>query len=196
MGQLRCPGGVGCSPIILDLEGEGFRLTDEFSGVAFDLNANGCLETLSWTAPPGENPFLWLDRDLDRIVDDGSELFGDSAPQPESLVRNGYAALAVFDLPASGGDGDGSITPRDRVFSRLQLWFDRNHDGLTQSREVVRLGDAGVRSISLDYVDQRVLDPFGNVLRWSSTAELRSGRVIQTVDVLFVGGVERTPCGR
>ena len=53
-GQERDPGDCECirpiSPILIDVLGEGFSLTNFAGGVNFDLNANGAPEHISWTA--------------------------------------------------------------------------------------------------------------------------------------------------
>ncbi|MGN6187176.1 MAG: hypothetical protein ACTHQM_26360, partial [Thermoanaerobaculia bacterium] len=49
-----------------------------------------------------------------------------------------------------GGNADGEITTHDRIWLKLRLWVDRNHDGLMTRDENYTLGDAGVIGISLD----------------------------------------------
>lgn len=64
-----------CSPIILDLDGDGFFLTDASQGVAFDITGTGHPTRIAWTAPGADNAFLCLP-DSDGRCDDGKDLFG------------------------------------------------------------------------------------------------------------------------
>ena len=95
-------------------------------------------------------------------IDSGAELFGNLTPQPPSANPNGYAALAVFDDPANGGNGNGMIDPGDRIFDKLLVWIDGNHDGISQPSELHSLRDVGVSIISLHYSLSQYVDPFGN----------------------------------
>ena len=117
-----------CSPILVDLEGDGFRLTGLDDPVQFDIDATGEPRTISWTHASADDAFLVLDRNGNGRIDDGSELFGSSTAQPSSADPNGFRALAVFDQPEHGGDGDGVMTAADGVFGQLGLWTDFNHD--------------------------------------------------------------------
>ena|ERR1035441_284580 len=118
------------SPILVDTAGEGFHLTRAADGVYFDLWANGSIRKFSWTDPQFHNGWLALDRNGNGVIDDGSELFGSATPQPSPPAgrsRNGFNALAVYDDPANGGNGNGLIDPGDAIYDKLLVWIDANH---------------------------------------------------------------------
>lgn len=162
------------SPIVLDLDGDGFALTAAEDGVAFDLFADGRKPHVGWTTATDDDAWLVLDRNGNGAIDDGRELFGDATPQPPSDAPNGFEALAVFDAAAAGGNGDGWISPADAVFARLRLWRDANHDGVSQPTELVPL-DRHVAAIRLSYERTRIIDDHGNELRYRSTLRPAAG---------------------
>jgi len=131
----------------------------------FDISGTGNPVQIAWTASGAANAFLALPG-IDGLVHDGKELFGNFTPQPPSDHPNGFAALAVYDLPANGGNGDGVIDSRDAIFASLRLWIDANHDGICQPDELHTLPSMGVNSISLKYGLSRKEDQFGNVFRY------------------------------
>lgn len=155
-----------CSPIILDTTGEGFHLTSADAGVRFDIRGDGHPTQLAWTAPSSRNAFLALDRNGNGTIDDGTELFGNFTAQPKSAHPNGFLALAEFDKPENGGNGDGILDENDAVFSHLVAWIDENHDGISQPNELHRLLAIGIYSINLNYKESRRTDEFGNVFRY------------------------------
>lgn len=179
--------GFPCTPIVVNLGNGGFSFTSPEDGVMFDMCGNGVKNHFAWTEPGSEIAFLFLDRNGNGIVDNGTELFGDRTPQPPSEDPNGYLALAVFDDRALGGNGDGRIGPEDAVFDHLYFWIDANHDGESQTHELIRIRDAGVEYMDLDYVVSNRRDRHGNLLRYKSLIKF-TDRMRESVDVIFLQG--------
>ena len=164
-------------------------LTNAEDGVAFDISGTGDPVRMGWTAPGADNAFLALPG-ADGLVHNGKQLFGNVTPQPPSDHPNGFAALAVYDDPKNGGNGDGVIDARDAVFASLRLWIDANHDGISQPEELHTLPSLGVNSISLKYRSSEREDQFGNHFRYRAKVnpdDPDASRVDRTAyDVFFV----------
>ena len=154
------------TPIVIDINGDGFSLTDKAGGVRFDINGDGQPDSIGWTATGSDDAWLALDRNGNGLVDSGRELFGNATPQPRVAEPNGFLALAEYDRSSKGGNQDGWIGLQDAVYPALRLWQDGNHNGVSESSELHSLTELGVRRLDLDYQGSRRVDQYGNRFRY------------------------------
>jgi hypothetical protein len=139
--------------------GDGFALTDAAHGVDFNFSGDGS-QRMSWTASGSDDAFLTLPHN--GKVESGFELFGNVTYQPETAHPNGFLALAEFDKPGEGGNGDGTVDRHDRVFKLLRLWQDVNHNAIAEQWELHTLPELNIESISLQYKKSKKTDVYGN----------------------------------
>ena len=187
----RCPRN---SPLIVDMNHDGYRLTSVRDGVWFDLDADGTPEPVAWTARDSDEAFLALDRNGNGFIDSGAELFGNHTPttntiDPDVTAANGFEALRFAEGPSFGRSRrDGVIDARDAVFSRLVLWRDLNHNGISEPGELHPLCESDLVQIETEYRTSRRTDRFGNEFRQRGHGVWRDGRARYIYDVWLVTG--------
>ncbi|MDR0903429.1 MAG: hypothetical protein LBM59_02220 [Ruminococcus sp.] len=138
------------SPLVIDLDGDGFETTGQAGGVYFDLDSNGFAEKTSWIGG-GNDGFVTLDLNENGIIDGGAELFGNYTKlSDDTLAKDGFEALAEYDTNA-----DGKIDSSDEVYDKLQVWVD-NGNGTTENSELHSLSDLGIVSIGLEQRDDEI----------------------------------------
>ncbi len=159
------------SPIIIDLNGDGVRTTSiEQSQASFDMDLDGVKDKTGWVSK--EDGLLAVDSNRDGLINDRSELFGGN-------IGQGFAQLAGFD-----SNQDGQVNAGDERFAELKIWQDRDGDGTTDDGELVRLDQAGIASLRVNYQIQQE-DQNGNMLLERSTAQFADGHDAEMADAYF-----------
>ena len=140
-------------PLVVDLSGDGVRLSSLENGARFDINADGKTDQTAFVQ--GDDAFLVLDRNRNGRIDNGSEMFGD-----QNGAVNGFEELRKYD-----SNRDGVIDRKDAIYASLRLLHDRNGDGRAGLREMSTLAEKGIDSLDLGYrAGQRVDDTHRNTL--------------------------------
>lgn len=117
-------------PLVINFSAASASLSD--STIQFDVDADGKAETIAFLAPG--SGFIALDRNGDKRINDGSELFG-------SKSGDGFADLATFDQ-----DQNGWIDENDAVWQKLLVWA-KDANGKDQ---IASLQQLGIGALALD----------------------------------------------
>lgn len=161
------------SPIIISTRrGNGtYRMTSAAGGVLFDIDGDGDLDQVAWTAPQSGIAFLARDSDGDGAITSGKELFGNYTV---AGISNGFEALAYLAQQSNGGIVRGSVTEDDPLYGELLLWVDANHNGLSEASELEPLATE-LSAIGLGYNVTQRKDGHGNIFLFQGWARSRTG---------------------
>lgn len=153
------------TPIIVSVAG-GARpsLSGASEGVLFDAWGSGRRQLIAWPEPADAAAWLVLDRNGNGVIDNGTELFGNSTRLADgSRAANGYIALSELD-----SNQDGQVDSADPGYTQVQGWIDSNRNGLTEAGELRTLAEIGLAGISTVARESRERDRWGNVYRLRS----------------------------
>lgn len=168
-----CPGGPPCSsPLLVNLTGSKWALSGSSDPVMFDIDGNGALDVITWTARASAIAFLATDGNANGIIDDGRELFGNwTVLKSGARAANGFEALKEFD-----SNSDGVVDAEDERWGALLLWTDLDHDGRSGSDELQPIDRTDVKALSTKYHWSGRRDAAGNFFGYEALVSLRGGR--------------------
>ena len=155
-------------PLTFDLNGDGIQTLalDIDNPIFFDYDGDGNQVATGWISP--NDGFLALDRNGNGLIDNGTELFGDTTPFYSNIdiitsssggTADGFSALAQEDT-----NHDGKVNAGDDHFANLHIWRDLNSDAICQSGELFTLGSLGIASINVAKTENNTLLANGNVI--------------------------------
>lgn len=121
------------SPIVLDLDGDGFTTTKIEEGTYFDFGSNGFMERSSWI--DGKDGFLARDLDKNHKIDHADELF------------DSHQSLIALD-----SNKDGVINKEDDEWGNLLIWNGRTIPGRIFPKQFESLEKSGIAAIEIKSV--------------------------------------------
>jgi hypothetical protein len=110
----------------------------EFSGTTEQMFAQ---ETTAWVEEDAPGYFLALDEKGDQNIRSSRQLFGNTA-----RYANGFEQLKTLD-----SNHDGVIDSKDKAFSKLVLWHDKNGNSQSEKGEIQSLKKAKILKVELNY---------------------------------------------
>ena len=127
-------------PLVIDLNNDGIKGTNLDYKINFDLDNNGFKEATSWI--DNNDAFIAIDKNNNGTIDNGSELFGNKSISNNAYAytnpnaKNGFESLKELD-----SNNDGIIDEKDKEFTNLLLWQDKNGNGISETDELIKLSD-------------------------------------------------------
>lgn len=142
-------------PLTLDLDGDGLE-TIGSGTVLFDHDGDGVKNGTGWVT--SDDGFLVFDRNNNGLIDNGTELFGDST----NLYSGGKAADGFAALAQEDTNHDGKVSDLDTNWNRLKVWRDLNQDGISQAFELQTMSQVGIQSFNVNKIENSQLLSNGN----------------------------------
>lgn len=178
------------SPVVIDLDRDGVELRTD-TNVFFDIDGDGYLERTSWVAP--DDGFLIVDFNADGTLSGTGDSKITQAKElvlPKALGRTDITdlqALALMETNAKfGGNNDGVLNNKDKLWQQLKVWQDKDQDGEVDAGEMRTLGQVGIKEIRLKYDDgtsfadtKNDITIFGNTLLGSASYVKTDGTVVK-----------------
>ena len=181
---VRSNNSVYIDPLLLDLDGDGVKMTDSASNpVLFDTTHSGSLHLTGWVS---KNDGI-LVADTNNLVDHRidisqtiSEYYGgqvgtngESGTKGRDAsgkeFKNGFDALKTLDV-----NNDGVFNSNDSALANLRVWVDANHDGVVNAGELKTFADLGITAINLTHKVQ--------------SGEIRDGNEVQATGTFVMNG--------
>jgi Ca2+-binding RTX toxin-like protein len=166
-------------PLVLDMDKDGYisNIPLEESNAYFDITGDGIRENISWIG--SEDGILVYDKNQNNVIDGINEVFGNGGINiydfqrfsdfREELLLDGVILGTIdnstLNQSLNGFDelkfvvdtnGDGKIDRKDELYNQLKIWHDKNADGRASEDELDYLIDAGIKSISLNYINSNI----------------------------------------
>lgn len=175
---IHYPGPAVNCPMIVSLDRESpYRFTSVEDGVQFDIDGDGQMEQVSWPGAGSGVAFLAMDRDGDGRISSGRELVGDHTL---AGANSGPKALSALAERAAGGERRPMLDSSNPLFSRLSLWTDANHNGMSEPGELRPVGQV-LSGIGLGYGRHHRKDRHGNESRYRSFVHVRTTPGVNSV---------------
>jgi hypothetical protein len=180
--------------LVIDLDGNGINFTSAAEGVHLSLDSKRKV-TSGWTLRDSDDSFVVYDQTRNGNIDGLFEMLGgvfaigpSDAFEYLRLTADGYQTEAEWQKqrPATRRS-DGVIDGKDFFISKMILWTDRNHNGISEEDELQSLPHAGFVSIDLRTTAAGRADANGNVIVARSTAVRRlPNQTLKRLDALTV----------
>jgi hypothetical protein len=166
------------SPLVLDLQYDGFALLPLEKGVVFDIAGTGSPMQTGWVT--AEDGLLVRDLNGNGRIDSGRELFGDATILKDGTrASNGFDALSDLD-----DNSDGIIDERDSIWDGLFVWRDLDTDGLSQPHELEPIAGYDIVAINIS-ANEVSWWQSGHEVRLQSAYTDQAGRQGVVIDVWF-----------